>query len=433
MAVKNDIVISHIESLDVGTKISVRGLSAYLGVSEGTAYKAIKEAETCGLVMTKPKTGTFRIDSEISTETHETSLSQITKILGLTVLAGVQSIDKTIKNILVGDSDEDNLKRSISEKDEPGSILCIVGNRPDIEETVIQAGAHLLITGGSRPEENLIITAEKNGVCILASLQSTHTLMHLFYNQLPMKTVTGTDGMAQDWMQVPQHLYINDIAADWQRLYRWIPAIASQYPVVNDDLEICGALDIAKAFAANPSQKISGVLTAPFDYLQIGPCEPMQDIAEKMILTGKNFAAVTQAGKMNGLITANDILRYYLFSGRSGSRYKYESFLEETADGSSKEQKVFTIHYPKDELDNFSEFSVSIMLAAAKQHAEAIFKKPCRLDNGTFFSINPSMTKDDLLLSSIVSRFGDNYCAFEVEMHDETKSYTKSILMFSCA
>ncbi|MCF0137771.1 MAG: GntR family transcriptional regulator, partial [Oscillospiraceae bacterium] len=57
---KNDYVLSHIEGLKAGTKVSVRGLSAELNVSEGTAYKAIKEAELRRLVVTKPKAGTFR-------------------------------------------------------------------------------------------------------------------------------------------------------------------------------------------------------------------------------------------------------------------------------------------------------------------------------------------------------------------------------------
>lgn len=65
MSIKNNIVISHIESLAVGTKISVRGLSSALGVSEGTVYKAIKDAEARGLVVTRPKAGTFRVDTTL--------------------------------------------------------------------------------------------------------------------------------------------------------------------------------------------------------------------------------------------------------------------------------------------------------------------------------------------------------------------------------
>ena len=50
ISIKNDIVLSRIEATEPGTKISVRGLASELDVSEGTVYKAIKEAEQRGLV-----------------------------------------------------------------------------------------------------------------------------------------------------------------------------------------------------------------------------------------------------------------------------------------------------------------------------------------------------------------------------------------------
>jgi predicted transcriptional regulator len=61
ISIKNDLVLNYIESLADGTRVSVRELSATLQVSEGTAYKAVKEAEQRGLVVVKPKAGTVRI------------------------------------------------------------------------------------------------------------------------------------------------------------------------------------------------------------------------------------------------------------------------------------------------------------------------------------------------------------------------------------
>ena len=45
MTTKHDLILSYIEQLPVGEKISVRGIAKQLQVSEGTAYRAIKEAE----------------------------------------------------------------------------------------------------------------------------------------------------------------------------------------------------------------------------------------------------------------------------------------------------------------------------------------------------------------------------------------------------
>lgn len=62
---KHEQLLQHIEQLKVGSKISVRGLARELGVSEGTAYRAVKEAENFGLVVTKERIGTVRIEKDL--------------------------------------------------------------------------------------------------------------------------------------------------------------------------------------------------------------------------------------------------------------------------------------------------------------------------------------------------------------------------------
>ena len=42
---KHQEILSYLEELPVGKRVSVRSISNHLGVSDGTAYRAIKEAE----------------------------------------------------------------------------------------------------------------------------------------------------------------------------------------------------------------------------------------------------------------------------------------------------------------------------------------------------------------------------------------------------
>lgn len=49
MLTKHEQILKYIEELPVGTKISVRLIAKELHVSEGTAYRAIKEAENTGI------------------------------------------------------------------------------------------------------------------------------------------------------------------------------------------------------------------------------------------------------------------------------------------------------------------------------------------------------------------------------------------------
>ena len=44
----NKEIIAYLEKLPVGKRVSVRSISNYLGVSDGTAYRAIKESENRG-------------------------------------------------------------------------------------------------------------------------------------------------------------------------------------------------------------------------------------------------------------------------------------------------------------------------------------------------------------------------------------------------
>ena len=52
MATKHEQILDYIANLAVGKKISVRSIAKHLKVSEGTAYRAIKEAENTGFVST---------------------------------------------------------------------------------------------------------------------------------------------------------------------------------------------------------------------------------------------------------------------------------------------------------------------------------------------------------------------------------------------
>lgn len=61
---KHEQIVSYIESLNIGQKISVRKIAKVMNVSEGTAYRAIKDASQLGFVTTIDRVGTVRIDKE---------------------------------------------------------------------------------------------------------------------------------------------------------------------------------------------------------------------------------------------------------------------------------------------------------------------------------------------------------------------------------
>lgn len=414
----------------MGTKISVRGLSAKLNVSEGTVYKAIKDAETRGLVVTRPKAGTFRVDTTISESTGDVTLAEIAKLLGLTVSAGSSNTGSVISKLIICDSDEDELLRLL-DGCSPKNALCIAGKRPDLQLIVLNAGANLLITGGSRPTDYQLMQAEKKGVCIFTSIQSTYTLIRLFDNQFSNRERFdgGTD--VYEWMQTPDYLYRNDIVADWHKFYQQNLAGINQYPLVDDDLNICGGLDISRAFAATPSQRLSTLASGETGFLTVGKNDSLHDVAKKMIISGGSLAAVANGSRMEGVITANDLLRYYMYSDSRGHGFQAEPFLNYLPDLSSDKRFVYRLKVPETESDNLPNLEMSIMLAAAGQHVEHAGCTDYRIDSGTFYAPEQIVLSEGLMLATSISSSGGSSYIVEAEIHDEAHSYAKAILMIS--
>lgn len=131
MSIKNELILSYIKKLDVGTKISVRRLSEILNVSVGTVYKAIKAAEAQGLVVTKPKSGTFKIDSGVIGEAEPVSLKRAAKFLGLTMIIEPADAERMLRRVVICDGSEKQLRRALSDEPKDNvNVLCLVGDRP---------------------------------------------------------------------------------------------------------------------------------------------------------------------------------------------------------------------------------------------------------------------------------------------------------------
>ena len=170
MSIKNELILSYIKELDVGTKISVRRLSEILNVSVGTVYKAIKAAEAQGLVVTKPKSGTFKIDSGVIGEAEPVSLKRAAKFLGLTMIIEPADAERMLRRVVICDGSEKQLRRALSaDARDNVNVLCLVGDRADMQALVIELGANLMLTGGANAQPLTLIQAERSGLAVIAS------------------------------------------------------------------------------------------------------------------------------------------------------------------------------------------------------------------------------------------------------------------------
>lgn len=143
VATKHEQILKYIENLAVGEKISVRKIAKNLSVSEGTAYRAIKDAEIIGFVSTIKRVGTLRIERKQKDSIEKLTFAEIVNMIDGQVLGGRAGLYKSLNKFVIGAMTVEAMERYT----DAGNLL-IVGNRVSAHELALKRGAAVLITGG---------------------------------------------------------------------------------------------------------------------------------------------------------------------------------------------------------------------------------------------------------------------------------------------
>lgn len=426
ISIKNDMILKYIESLPEGSRISVRELSAKLLVSEGTAYKAVKEAQQRGLVIVRPKAGTLRISVQQPSYDKSLSAADTAKMLGLSVSAGKANLGRKIRRLIICDGSRQELLRQL-EGLEPSACLCLCGDRPEMQTEILEQGANLLLTGGIRPSWVLANLAERRGLLVFTSPQSAYALVRLFDSEPDQGGLQPGGAKVSSWMQAPDYMYYNDIVADWHRHYAE-GSLAQQYPVVDDDLEIIGALDMWKAATANPSQKLSSVLAEGEELEAVTTEDNVRDVTRRFVVSGQFVAPVLEGKRMMGIISATDLLRYYMCSEPEPGGCTTDSFLTRDVAVSQDYNAVFRVQAPPSALGGLGHLENDLLLSAAESHLRQLGLFNYRLSNGTFMAFRPLELTEGLRLESRLQANNPGSAVLEVELYDEKISYAKMVM-----
>lgn len=143
MTTKHNQILQYIETLPIGEKISVRGIARHLNMSEGTAYRAIKDAESLGIVSTIERVGTIRIEKKSKFLPEMLRFNEIISMIEGTVLGGAEGLDRHLNKFIIGAMTEDAIKKYFV----PNSLI-IVGNREGVQQSALENDVAVLITGG---------------------------------------------------------------------------------------------------------------------------------------------------------------------------------------------------------------------------------------------------------------------------------------------
>lgn len=304
MATKHDLIIAYIEDLPVGNRISVRTIARNLNVSEGTAYRAIKDAENIGLVSTIQRVGTIRIERKLKKNIEKLTFEEVVKIIDGDVLGGASGLDKSLNRFVIGAMTEQAMERYIT----PGSLM-IVGNRTEVQKLALEDGAAVLITGGFETTPEIAQLADKLSMPILRTTYDTFTVATMINRALSDQLIKKDIMLAGD-IYIPVEktifMYASDTVGDYQRLSH--ETHHSRFPVINRNHRLIGIVAAKDIIGKNENQSIDRVMTKEPIYVK--KSMSVASVSHQMIWDGLEVMPVVEDDlTLVGLVSRQDVMK----------------------------------------------------------------------------------------------------------------------------
>lgn len=299
---KHQEILSYLEELPVGKRVSVRSISNHLGVSDGTAYRAIKEAENRGLVETRPRSGTIRIKSQ-KVSIERLTYAEIAEVTGSDVMAGRDGLDREFSKFSIGAMTEDNILSYLHD----GGLL-IVGDRTQIQMLALENENAVLVTGGFEINENVLKLANKKNIPVLRSKHDTFTIATMI-NRALSNVQIKTDILTVEKIYQTSHeygyLYETDTVKDYLDLVR--KNRSSRFPVVNKDQVVVGVMTMRDAADQSPGTTLDKTMTR--NVYITGLSTNIANISQRMIAEDFEMVPVVRSNHtLLGVVTRRDVM-----------------------------------------------------------------------------------------------------------------------------
>lgn len=304
MATKHDLILEHIESLPVGERISVRRIAKDLSVSEGTAYRAIKDAENIGLVSTIQRVGTIRIERKLKKNIEKLTFSEVVKIIDGDVLGGSIGLEKSLNKFVIGAMTEQAMERYIT----AGSLM-IVGNRIGAQKLALEHGAAVLITGGFGTTPEISELADQMALPVLRTTYDTFTVATMINRALSDQLIKKDIMLVGDiYMPIDKTIYLHgtETLADYQKLSS--ETQHSRFPVINRSHRLIGIVTAKDILGKPDNQLIERVMTK--DPIYVKKSMSVASVSHQMIWDGLEVMPVVEDDlTLIGMVSRQDVMK----------------------------------------------------------------------------------------------------------------------------
>ncbi len=306
---KHEEIVNYILSLDIGTKISVRGISSQLGLSEGTSYRAIKEAENMGIVNTVPRVGTIRVEKVYKKNIESLTYAEVISILEATVLGGKEGINRSLNKFIIGAMAVESIIKYIS-----SGYLLIVGDREEAQLLALENEAAVLITGGFDCSEKVKALADEKGIPVLSSTYDSFTVASMINKALYETMIKKEIILVEDVMDTNTTcLMENDTVATWRKLMA--ETNHERYPVLDEHMKIIGIVTLRDIQGHNDENELINKIMNKSPVC-VTPKTTIAYAAHIMGWDGIKICPVVDKKKLVGVLTIEHVIKAMEFALR---------------------------------------------------------------------------------------------------------------------
>ncbi|AGK98359.1 DRTGG domain-containing protein [Clostridium pasteurianum] len=299
---KHQDIINYVLSLKAGTKISVRSIANELSVSEGTAYRAIKECDSMGIVTTIPRVGTIKIDKVEKKSIEILTYAEVVNIVEGTILGGKNGIYKTLDKFLIGAMTYDAAKKYIS----PESLI-IVGNREDIQSLALMNNCAVLIAGSFGCTETIKQLANEKELPVISSSYDSFTIATMINKAISESLIKKDIILVEDIMESEvNYMSAEDSVGSWRERLRTTKR--DKYLILDRNKKIVGVITLKDIdIDIENDEVISKFMNK--DIMTVAPKTTVAYTAHIMGWGGVELALVMEDRRLVGIVDREDVIK----------------------------------------------------------------------------------------------------------------------------
>jgi len=431
LATKHEQILKYIDELPVGEKISVRQIAKALHVSEGTAYRAIKEAENQGYVSSIERVGTIRIERKKKENIEKLTFAEVVNIVDGQVLGGKSGLHKTLNKFVIGAMKLDAMMRYT----EAGNLL-IVGNRTQAHEHALKAGAAVLITGGFDTEEHVKKLADELEMPVISSTYDTFTVATMInraiYDQLIKKEILLVEDILTP-VNETSFLASNDCVKKWHELNQ--ETGHGRFPVVDENMKVQGIVTSKDIMGQEEDTLIEKVMTK--NPMTVGDKMSVASSAHMMVWEGIELLPVVNDNLvLQGIVSRQDVLKALQMSHRQP---QVGETIDDTITGQlvmsesrGKGEEVYSYGVTPQMTNYLGTISTGVFTTIVTDSANRILKNYKRgdlvVENMTIYFIKPVQIDSTLDVQPRVLDVGRKFGKVDVEVFNQGKLVGKAML-----